>query len=347
MKTELCFFRISNGGLAAKDFPSRLKLLNWGDNQSLKGVVRVGDLTLSALAANQKELGFDRIALDYEHNTLKGTEAFKADKEPRKVAAYGVPRVVAGDGLYLDEIEWTPSGREFAREYIDLSPTPRLTASREVDFLHSVALCRQGAVDDLSFYSVDLSESKNPNKERTVKRSSELLALLALSAEATDDQVEAAFAARIVADAAALTALSAQVKDLAGKLTALTAAGTENGKTEDGKSPAVIALTAKVAVLEGNVTSFSAELAKRDRAALVDQAGREGKVIPLTAEQIAIMPIPVLGDMIAKLPVTVPLTALTVDGIREKAIGNAIGNAITENDRKIAAACGVKLPESK
>ena len=340
MKTEICFFKISNNAFAADKLPARLKLLNWGENKTVKGPVRVGDKTLAVFSANQKEAGFDRVALDFEHNTLPGTPAFLAENEPRKVAAYGVPRVIAGDGLYLEDLQWTPSGKEYAREYYDLSPGVKLDCS-EVIFMHSTALCRQGAVEDLHFYSVEIS---NINKETTVDPKKLLLELLALNADATDDQVKAAIAARIKSDAAAataLTALTTQVKDLAAKITTLSLPGEAPGaKTGAGE---ITALTAKVAVLESNVINFSAELAKRDRSALVDQAGREGKVIPLTAEQIATMPIPVLGDMIAKLPVTVPLTALTASGIREQ----PMGNVVTENDKRIAANCGIKLPEAK
>ena len=102
MKTEISFFRISNGALAAEKFPVRLKLLNWGDNQSLKGVVRVGPLTLSALANNQKTLGFDRIALDYEHNTVPGTPAFVADKPPNPVVSSVTTGTVTGVATNYD-----------------------------------------------------------------------------------------------------------------------------------------------------------------------------------------------------------------------------------------------------
>jgi hypothetical protein len=350
MKTDILCLRISNGALAAEKLPTRLKVLNWGVNNTVKGPVSVGDHTLAVFAANQKDTGFDRVALDYEHNTLPGTAAFLADKEPRKVAAYGTPRVIAGDGIYLEDMEWTPAGKEFAREYIDLSPAVK-PENGEVVFMHSTALCRQGAVEDLHFYSVEIPPKADPpmadntnKKEIPVDHKKQLIALLALNADATDDQIFQAWTAKVKADAEALTALTAQVKDLATKITAFSVdpqSTIENRKSEIGNS--VVALTAKVAVLEGNVTAFNAELAKRDRAALVDQAGREGKVIPLTAEQIGAMPIDMLRDMIVKLPATVPITALTAGGIREQ----HLGNVITENDKKIAAACGIKLKETK
>jgi hypothetical protein len=132
--------------------PSRLKLLNWGANETTKGVLRVGTRTARELAGNQVKRRFDHIALDFAHNSLPGHPNFQPD--PRKIAAYGVPEVVAGDGLYLSEIQYTPTGLEFAAEYPELSPAPLLAPDGEVEFLHSVALCRQGSVRGLRFVSL-------------------------------------------------------------------------------------------------------------------------------------------------------------------------------------------------
>lgn len=162
---QLTCFRISNGAAAVSKLPSRLKLLSWGVNKSVKGEVIVGPKTLARLAANQATLGYDRIALDYEHNTVEGTPAFKASTEPRKVAAYGIPTVIENDGLYLDSIVYTPSGRDYALEYIDLSPAVRQDDEGEVDFMHSAALCRQGAVEDLTYYSVQIPEPEENNMD--------------------------------------------------------------------------------------------------------------------------------------------------------------------------------------
>jgi phage I-like protein len=142
---------ISNAALAEQQLPGRLKLLNWGTNDTIKGPVTVGDATLRHLAANQARAGYEHVALDYNHNSLPGHPNYQPD--PREVAAYGAVEVVANDGLYLAGIDYTPSGLAKALNYRDLSPTPLLDQNGEVIFLHSVALCPQGAVRDLSFYS--------------------------------------------------------------------------------------------------------------------------------------------------------------------------------------------------
>jgi hypothetical protein len=76
---RLISFAIANGGLAAKDLPSRLKLLNWGKNETVKGPVTVGPETLRSLSANQKSVGFEHIALDYNHQTVPSSPNFKKD----------------------------------------------------------------------------------------------------------------------------------------------------------------------------------------------------------------------------------------------------------------------------
>lgn len=153
---------IRNDALASADLPKRLKLLNWGENSCRKGPIVVGPLTLSNLTNRQAEYGFDRIGIDYEHQSVPEHPNFKA--APREYAAYGVPRVLHGDGLYLENIEWTPSGRANALNYIDLSPT-LMAENGEVVFLHSVALCPQGAVDGLSFYTSPIPTQKAMNPE--------------------------------------------------------------------------------------------------------------------------------------------------------------------------------------
>jgi hypothetical protein len=156
-------FRISNGALASTDLPTRLKILNWGANESTKGKVVLDDRSVSAFAANQRALGYDRVAIDYEHATVPGSPAYAETAEPRQVAGYATPRIVPGDGLYLESIEWTPSGRANAKNYADLSPAPKLDKDGRILFLHSTALCRNGAVYDLSFFSAAKPSNPQPN----------------------------------------------------------------------------------------------------------------------------------------------------------------------------------------
>jgi len=220
---------ILNGALSGTDLPTRLQLLAWGENATIKGPVIVNETTVTSLAAEQARRGFDRVALDYAHNSLPGHRNFKAD--PREVAAYGIPVVIAGEGLFLDQIEWTPSGEQYARNYKDLSPTPLLDDSGAVIFLHSVALCPQGAVEGLHFF--DTTTQPNTTTTTTPTMNPDLLEILSTlfgtSADATEADIIAAGKAYIAkmakaadekkseVDPTALTALSAQVQTLIDK----------------------------------------------------------------------------------------------------------------------------------
>jgi phage I-like protein len=309
---KLTCLRISNGGLSGDKLPERIKLLAWGDNESTKGTVKVGAKTLATLSANQKARGFDRVALDFEHNTVPGTDAFKESKEPREVAAYGVPELVEGDGLYLTALTWTPKGVESARNFIDLSPTVLQDEAGEVTFLHSAALCRQGAVDGAHFYSID-SEIEDMAVSNETRWRSALIQLLRLPETATDADLDAALSVKVLTAPAVderLTTLNADTQRALRSLTTLAADYEALKALVTGKAAAdaVQGLEAKLTTLSNDwTTRFDA----RERDLIREQAVREGKVIPLSVEQISATPVATLREMVAKLEPTVPTNRLT------------------------------------
>lgn len=314
---------ISNGALTSEALPHEIKLLNWGVNHTTKGDVIVDDATVAALATNQRSLGFDRIALDFEHNTVEGSLEYERTREPRDVAGYGVPKLVKGDGLYLSAIEYTPIGKEKARNFADLSPTPLLDKQRRVIFLHSVALVRNGAVHDLSFFSA--APGGTPKTENLM----------------TPEQIQALIA----------TALSAATKPLNDQIVALTA----EVKTLKETKPAepVITLTAAdgktsmlpLSVLAAEFNTLKNDLAatklsaeNTEKATVIAKFAAEGKVPmgedgkPMTPESLGALPLGVLKMLHASTPVTVPLTA------RGKKPGETKStDGLTGLDRAIAA----------
>lgn len=262
---------------SAAELPQRFKILGWGENKTASGrPARVGRKTLTTLSAMQKRLGFEEVALDFEHNTVPGTKAHKESTEPRAVAAYGTLDVVEGEGLYFNVSRWTPEGTKSALNFQDLSPAPATDDSGEVIFVHSVALCRNGDVEGLHF--VTLSVETGTQEERVMDYKAILVKLLKLPESATDADIEKA--AVSVSEPALM---SAKVTDLEGKVVALTA----------------------------TVEAVRAADLKRQRDAILAQAARDGKVIPLTAEQISAMDLAALSTMVEKLPVTVPLEKRT------------------------------------
>lgn len=205
-KCKLVSLRIANNALGADALPSRLKLLNWGRNPSTKGDIYVNATTLASLHANQSRLGFDKVALDWEHNTVPGSPEFERTREPRSVAAFGVPEVVSGDGLYLNNLTWTPDGQASAKNFPDLSPCVLMDESGTVTFLHSSALTRTGSVEGLEFLSALSSLSSllsltslpsNPNQKPNHKM--------------TDQEIQAAIANALAPLNQSLTALTAKV----------------------------------------------------------------------------------------------------------------------------------------
>lgn len=300
----------------AEGLPSRLKLLSWGANPSSKGTWILNETSAAQLPVNQKRANFDRVALDFNHNSVPGSESYKG--EPVLVAAHGDPRLIAGDGLYLENLEWTPEGREFVggRHYIDLSPTILPNEKGEVLFLHSAAVCRQGSVHGLSILSAGTPQLTQLIQTLTTNMTDYrplVCALLGLSADATDLQITTASeAAKKRPDhrktLAGLLNLSADATDAE-----IETAAEEMAKKEkkDDKKELVTnagdlaALRARIDQLETNAATTAIDEIRRLAAA-------EGKVIP---GEILAGPVGKdagqLRALVASLPSTVPLEQRT------------------------------------
>jgi hypothetical protein len=141
---------VSNAALSSDGLPSRLKILDWGVNKSTQGDVILDEFSADNIAKSQPANGRARVPLDFEHQSVECSPTYKAD--PIDVAAYGTVNCVRGDGLYLDDLKWTPAGEAMAKNYEDLSPAVALTDGR-VTFVHSAALTKAGAVEGLTFFS--------------------------------------------------------------------------------------------------------------------------------------------------------------------------------------------------
>lgn len=327
-------YRISNGALAGKNLPRRLKFLDWGDNPSLKGTVRVSALTAERLPATQQAQRWDRIALDYEHNTLPGTPEFERSQEPRPVAAYGVVVVVPGEGLYLDDIQWTPHGEKFAREFVDLSPAPLQTKDGTVVGVHSIALCRHGAVDGLQFYSVEI---RNQQGDGVMDWKKFLCGLLGKPEETSDEDLKAALNEHISALCAEAVKAGPSAA-LATRLDAIEAAAKD--------LPKIVALSAEVGTLTGKIAELEKGIARRDRTDILNQAAREGKVVALSAEAIEKLSVEDLKNHVAGVPVTVPVSQRTPEFIVAHSVSASEEDAAVD---VVARNCGVdpkKVKES-
>ena len=134
-----------------KVLPTRVKVLGWGRNETSEGVILVDELTAKVFAANQKAIGREQVALDFEHNTLPGTPEYLRTAEPRAIAGYTNLVCVPNEGIYGEALTYTATGKTSAADFADLSLAPYLDKENRVIGAHSVGLTRTGATYGINF----------------------------------------------------------------------------------------------------------------------------------------------------------------------------------------------------
>ncbi len=126
-----------------RPLPRRLKILNWGpNNPSTSGPVTVGKRSAEKLLANQRARGAERVLIDYNHCTVEGAPEHvrrRQSGEPALVFGSGRVNLIEGEGVWLEDVEWTAEGVKQARRYEDMNPAFSFDCG-EVDFINSVAL---------------------------------------------------------------------------------------------------------------------------------------------------------------------------------------------------------------
>jgi phage I-like protein len=292
-----------------KELPKRLLVAKWGRNEApSKGITFfVNETTMRELPRNQKALGFDAPALDFEHNTLPGTPAYEADKEPRNIAATGAFSVVAGEGLYYSPTRWTPEGEKsvLGGHHPDLSGALKFNDKSEVIFGHSVALCRHGSVPEMQVFplSATLSDqiaalSADPSTTHfpPMNYKELLCAIIGLSASATDAEISTAS------------------KNHAATLAGVTGFSTELKSAKDG------------------LAAMQKRLDDSERANITALAVRDGKIIPLSAKEL---PLEAFKTLVGELERDrVPLDKRTPEGVQAfTASGVQVKNGADEEVR--------------
>lgn len=300
---NLCAFAVGGLELSGGKLPERLVVCPWGTHEvGSRGKVIVNDKTLAVFSANQKLLGRDgRIQGDFEHNTVEGTEAYKADKEPRLVVTWGDARVEPGIGVTVSGLTYTPEGKAALEggHYQDISPAVVRDKDGVVIGLHSFAFCRHGQISNFTIGAASagaalkarltaLSASfPDPTDSETapMKPTPELIALLALLGVTLAAEAD---------EAATTTAL----KDATAKVEAAK-------KTPDAMSAEV---NTKFDALSAKIEKIEAERDDLKRAEIMRQAAAEGKVIPLSAEALKTVSLTALEDIAKNVkPGEVPL----------------------------------------
>lgn len=267
-------------GGAAAELPRRIKILDWGINigRTTGAEIVVDEVVAETLSANQDAVACDRVPLDYEHQSHKGHPNYVPD--PRHSPGGGRIEVVAGDGIYLSAIDYTPNGLEYAGSYADVSAVAHLDKNRRPLWISSVALTQRGDVAGMEFaeHVAALSALSQPSSQTTMEATKEatykamLIKLLGLKPDETGDVPDETIAAAVDA-----------------------AAAKKPEDPEEEEEPEAVAM--------------SARLDRIERRQLIDRASREGKVVPLSAEEIDQTPVAVLSSIIDRLtPGEVPLT---------------------------------------
>jgi len=345
LKLELTTYRVSNGALLSRELPKRLKVASWGTNTSTKGPFTVTESTAQIMPVLQREMGYDRVGIDFNHNSVPGSPHFQP--EPRHMAGYGTPAVIPGDGVYLEDIIWTPKGEEFARSYHDLSPTIIKDNRKSVVFLHSVALTPQGSVDGLTFYSAFVVPanltfhsalspvSTPPPSPMNPELLKAICKRLGLPETATDADIQAKLAEVDAAAAAAAAAGKSEAKgegkgDAPGKADAGTKADTAAAA-----APTQTALEAKVETLSATLTALMTKMDGNERRAMLDGALAAGKVLPLSADHLGKLDIAALKELIDKTPATVPLNQRTPGNLQPHGAPGALSAVEAEICRNL------------
>lgn len=292
---------------AAGELPTRIKVLGWGETAGANGKYILNSTSAALLPQNQSRTSFKRVAIDFEHNSVAKSPTYKG--EPAKVAGHGDVEVVNGEGLFLNNVTWTPEGKEHIAggHYPDVSPALTTNAKREVIFLHSVGAVRNGAIPGLEFslnsasagslanLSKNLTTNSTTMSDKTESATLDykklLLTVLELADDATDEQIQAA----VKAEADEPTGSEPETN--AAKITAL-----------------VTSLQTQIADLTKKFGTIETNSVAGERAALLSQAAREGKVVPKSALAAGTELNNVqLKALIADLPATVPVEQRTVE----------------------------------
>jgi phage I-like protein len=268
-------------GDSAEAPPERFKVLPWGETKTRDGALVVNDEAAQTIEARMKASRRDVVRIDREHATAF-VPALK--RNPRDILGYGKLEVVKGEGVFLSSVRWTPEGKEVWAALPDVSPSFNFRKQDNlVTNLESVALCCDGEIEGLTLLSADAADSAGIYLEPTDDSMKELL--LQLLAKAGVEVPEGATDADIQALA---------MKHLEG--------GKPADKKDDESAAAMSAQEARLKKLEDALAARQASDDKAEREELKRKASAEGKVIPLTDEQIAETDVKTLSAIVAGLP---------------------------------------------
>jgi len=263
-----------------KELPSRLLICPWGQTDTGKGIIICNATTAALLPKNQAATKRTKVALDFQHNSVEGSKTYTG--EPLKVAAYGALELVEGEGIYLTALEWTPEGKEHAANghYPDISPALKVNENREVIWLHSAGLVRQGEIDGLELFDAGdtLSAVLNVGLDTGVMSWTTVRELLAPFLSLVGVKVPE-------------DAMYGELKDLALKGAKKLEAGMATPEAQAAAAavdqPEIETMSAtEINELKDRLTKAEQRADKAEKRAIEERAIAAGKIIPLSATEI-------------------------------------------------------------
>ena len=279
---------------AASELPTRIKLLGWGKNITSEGDVIVDELTARVFSANQKAIGRERVAMDFEHNTVPGTPEYKRTTEPRAVAGHTNLVCIPNEGIFAEAITYTATGKKSAQDFEDVSLAPYCDKQGRVIGAHSVALTHTGAA-----YGVGFAQAPE-----TLSADGELAAELKILSSTQTPTIK-----NNMAENATLETLSAQIAGLSKTL------GDRLAILEQVKPVDLTTLSASVADIQKKFSDREKADTDVKRAQLVTLFASQGKApkkadgTNYSADELKALGLDTLELLLANTAVTVPLSA--------------------------------------
>lgn len=282
-----------------KALPDRLLICPWGTTDTGKGLVTCNATTKALLMRNQEATKRTRIALDFQHNSVEGSKTYTG--EPLKVAAYGNLDVVEGEGIYLSALEWTPEGKEHAANghYPDISPAMKLNENREVIWMHSAGLVRQGEIDGLELFDAGDTLCAVLNMGLNT-------GLMNWTASRELINIFAAMVGIEISEGASFDELKEQAETAAklieiGLATPEAKAAITKAQNPDPNEIETMN-AADLKALQDRVSAAEKRADKAEKTALLEKATGAGKVIPFSADEIEVFSVEQFAAICDKMP---------------------------------------------
>jgi phage I-like protein len=319
--------------------PERLKLFAWGENQTPDGPIVVNDVSVAALNKQIAADTFKRIAIDFEHQSLKGHPNYVV--APRHNAAHGDLEVVPGDGVYVTALSWTPKGVEHGPDYCDLSPvaihTKRKAPGEPVVLLGilSAALCDNGAVKGLSAFSASYQhpEAIMDDQQKIIEGLQTALAKLTDENKSLKGGIEEQ-GRQIEAQRLLIEKLETRLNEAP----AVTAASVDQVRAiaEAALKPEALA--------EGKqqLSALSARIDSLQKEHMIQMAVLQGKAVTLDETAISAMSAESLAQHISGLGATLPIVRRTPAGSAAEPATSALSSGIDALIAQIRQETGIQ-----